>query len=231
MTTLLIVIAITLLVLVTWLLLQPKQGTTASNSPRSTLPDGLPAGEVSAAGQKHIVPQDKAMLSTPPPLLEPEIEPIRHSDPENFAIKQGREIKPLGQEDKDFAHAPERDESLPISPPQINSEPTLALRKEVERLLASHQKVSAVKLVRDATHWHLREAKEYVDAIQDEEFQSMDRVVSNMLPNQALREEIQRLVMTDQRFAAVERVRSATGWALSKAMDYVNRVERDQSSP
>lgn len=91
-------------------------------------------------------------------------------------------------------------------------EPNATLRNEVQRLLKAHQKVSAVKLVRDETHWHLSEAKQYVDAIQQEENNALDIALSISLPDQELRDEVKRLVADQQSQTAVERVRASTGW-------------------
>ena len=92
MTILWIIIAIALLFVIFWLLTQPKQGTRASNAPRSTPPEGLPSGENSAVSSKahpndyplqaerasssEIKSQPNTNQSTPPPSLEAEIQQL-----------------------------------------------------------------------------------------------------------------------------------------------------------
>lgn len=170
MSTLGIIIAIALLLLLIWLLLQSKQGTKASNASRSTPPDGLPSGreQYVSADAVDKASQDTATLSALPPLLEAEIVQLLDSGQKIFAIKRVREVKHWGlKEAKDYVEALERHESPPTPAPRITAELTPSLRQEVRRLLAADHKASAVKLVRDHTHWGLREAKQYVDALRE----------------------------------------------------------------
>lgn len=245
------IIAISLLLVVVWLLFQPKQGTRASNSPPSTPPEGLPSGVEQAVRPQdnpesfhrkrtQTAPPQSPVLqiqpektqATPPQSLEEEIQQLLDSGQKIAAIKRVREMKHWGlKEAKDYVDALEKYESPPLFNPPVTSEPAPELRQEVKRLLADHAKVAAVKLVRETHQWDLRKAKDYVDAIQDEEFQLMNEEVSNLLSDPTLKEEVQRLVMNHQRFDAVERVKNAMGWELRQAMVYVNGVEQDLESP
>lgn len=254
-----IIIAIALFLIFIWLLMQPKQGMKASNAPRPTipddLPDGLPSGEeqpirasvedrvVSAPVEDRVVSaprnpdidsvfQNEAEVTSSAPSLslETEVRQFLNAGQKIAAIKRVRELKHWGlKESKDYVESLERNDTPLMPVPQITSEPTPELRQEVQRLLAAHQKVSAVKLVREQTHWHLREAKDYVDAVQAEQMQAMEEAASSALLDQDLQKEILRLIEARQKFAAVERIRRATGWGINQAIEYVSDLERNQS--
>lgn len=222
-----IILGITLLLLFLWLFLQPKQGAKASNALQSKRPDALPTGDVRAVddGEAEKATQVKAGLSAPPLSLEDEIHHLLSVGQKIAAIKRVREVKHWGlKEAKDYVEALALNESPSLQ--VTTSEPKSALRDEVRRLLAAHQKVSAVKLVREETHWHLRDAKQYVDAVQRDENKALESTLSMALPDQALRDEVKRLVADQRIQAAVQRVKAGTGWNLSRSIDYVNQVHR-----
>lgn len=285
------VIATLLFLLLLWLLMQPKQGTKASNAPkpRPAIPDALPSGkEREQAAEMDVVdvisqegvrlPASSRSLESevqqlldsgqriraikrvravkhwglreakdyvdalsrqePPPIqrssapsrsLKAEVQQLLASGQRIAAIKRVRTVKHWGlREAKDYVDALSQQEPPPIPPSQSIVEPTPELRQEVLRLLTSHRKLHAVKLVRKQMGWHLYEAKNYVDAIQQEEFQGRDNAGSTDWSDPALREEVKDLLAADRTFDAVERVRHVTGWELRQALEYVVTVQQSR---
>lgn len=85
------------------------------------------------------------------------------------AIKLVREQTGMGlKESKDYVEALER--SLPMLPtPPAQTAPPVdssTLDPEVLLLLAQHQKIGAIKLVRERTGLGLKESKDYVEALE-----------------------------------------------------------------
>jgi ribosomal protein L7/L12 len=84
------------------------------------------------------------------------------------AIKRVREITGMGlKEAKDYVEAlpqaPSLNELTTVQPAQPVS---LDVEQEARRLLASSGKIQAIKRVRELTGWGLKEAKDYVDALE-----------------------------------------------------------------
>lgn len=86
------------------------------------------------------------------------------------AIKLVREQTGLGlKEAKDYVDALERGQSVPPLPTQSMPKPKLdqhELHRQVHGLLQANQKIDAIKLVREQTGLGLKEAKDYVDALE-----------------------------------------------------------------
>ncbi|MBE9102636.1 hypothetical protein [Vacuolonema iberomarrocanum] len=161
--------------------------------------------------------------------LEAEVQQLLASGQRIAAIKRVRAVKQWGlREAKEYVDALSRQEPPPIHPPQSTLEPTPELRQEVLQLLTSHRKLHAVKLVREQTGCHLYKAKNYVDAIQQAEFQGRGNAGSTDWPDPALWEEVQDLLAADRTFDAVERVRRVTGWELRQALEYVATVQQSR---
>jgi len=93
----------------------------------------------------------------------------------------------------------------------------LELEQQVRTLLAEGRKISAVKLVREATGWGLKRAKDFVDDVVE--------VQSAGGADQLDIDELRGLVAAGRKVLAVKRVREATGWGLRKAKDYVDALK------
>lgn len=264
-----IIIAIALLLFFLWLAIQPKQGARANNAPNPIQRDALPSGksyrprspkaervthEEGIQPDSSVSPTDfhaQAPEAWPPlpsershsdtrdrsdgsesgsPLtsqsLEDEVQQLLRIGHKINAIQRVRVVKQWGlKEAKDYVEALEQPQFAPMSSPQTASEPTPELEQEVRRLLANHQKISAVKLVRDTTRWQLRDAKHYVDALQEQNFQSMKQALLDAFPGEIF-QEIQALVATNQSVEAVQRIQNATGCDISQAVEYIAQIRR-----
>lgn len=144
------------------------------------------------------------------------------------AIKRVREVTGWGlREAKDYVEAVEGG-----SVPPRSSWPTSAgivpegLRDEVLTLLSDKRKIEAVKLVRAHTYWGLKEAKDYVDAIQAG---SVPQAPFRIAPADSLPEDVRSmaldLVGNGRKIEAIKLVREATRWGLKEAKDYVEAME------
>ncbi|MBT9315075.1 hypothetical protein [Leptothoe spongobia] len=182
-----IIIAIALLLCFIWQLMQPKQGAKASNAPSPTPPDALPSGEAHEESNAVAAVFPEKAPSPSPPQNDPSPAPNQYLEAE----------------------------TPPMPRTQVSYEATPALRQAVIRLLAEHQKATAVKLVREETHWRLHQAKEYVDALQG--------------ALHILQAEVNHFLDIHQKSAAITRVSTVTGWDLSKSMDYVEHLQRNLS--
>lgn len=117
--------------------------------------------------------------------------------------------------------------------PTEEAQPDLGdLPDEVAHLLQAKQKIEAVRRVREATGWGLKESKDYVDAIQDTGVPPT-RVppikAAAPAPPAALTDlpaEVTSLLLAKQKIEAVKRVRESTGWGLKESKDYVDDIER-----
>lgn len=241
-----ITIAIAFLLLVIWLLLQPKQGSQASNALDSSVPDGQDQTQPSAAAVPAPPispnPEEKtaAGLSQPPPAtpqvppdFDSEIYQLLNSEQTVAAIKRVQQVKNWGlQESTDYVGTLMRqqpppeiqervDQLLNAPAPHLTASPEL--RQEVYELLAAQRKVTAVKRVKEVTGWHLWEAKKYVDTIQAEEYQpAIQAALENLDPE--IKQEVRRLVDSMYKGMAIKRLRDATGCPLKDAMDYIDRL-------
>lgn len=93
----------------------------------------------------------------------------------------------------------------------------LELEQQVRMLVSQGRKVSAVKLVREATGWGLKQAKDFVDNVGVAQRASKaDQLDVN---------ELRGLVASGRKVQAVKRVRKATGWGLKQAKDFVDALK------
>ncbi len=146
MSIMLIAIAIVLLLLFAWFILQPQQGRIAQNAPRRSRPT-LPA------------PRGK---------LDGEIRQLLTQGQKIEAIKRVRQVTGW-----DLTKAKHYVEALsnasPLEPPRQNRPVSLdnkQLHLIVRQLLAQGQKIEAIKRVRQQTGLGLKEAKDYVDQLE-----------------------------------------------------------------
>lgn len=232
----LIYVAIALFILIIlWLALQPKQGTRAANAPD-------PA-DITHQLPKPQSPPDKKSSLVQVPYEQPEPKPHQHqaksiSDPDIQAelkslMQRSQTIEALRlvrtttgwglKRAKDYLYALER--------PEIESVEDLDTKERVTMLMQQNQKVQAIKLVRSATGWGLKESKEYV-----EQFPNLGPL-PNLQPNTPsatttkafdidrhdINVRIQLLMEQHQKIRAIKLVRTVTQWGLKEAKDYVER--------
>jgi len=93
----------------------------------------------------------------------------------------------------------------------------LELDEQVRSLLTKGRRIGAVKLVREAMGWGLKQAKDYVDSI--------EKAAIAAKAEQLDIDEIRDLLAAGHKVQAVKRVRRATGWGLKKAKDYVDALK------
>ncbi len=153
------------------------------------------------------------------------------------AIKRVREVTDWGlKEAKDYVEALERGNtvSTPVSTASGSAAlGTADLPPAVKTLLEKGRKIEAVKLVREATGWGLKEVKDYVDALESGASPPAPLpqplreppIASGITPELAA--EVRQLLARRQKIEAVKRVRMATGWGLKEAKAYVDAIERD----
>ncbi|MEM7028162.1 MAG: ribosomal protein L7/L12 [Chloroflexota bacterium] len=98
------------------------------------------------------------------------------------------------------------------------------LEQEVRRLLSAWRKVDAVKQVRDATNWNLREAKDYVDAIEAGKTPPIPEKPITAAP-EIVAVEVRDLIAQGRKIEAIKKVRTLTGWGLKEAKDFVDALD------
>jgi len=240
MTILWIIAAIVLLLLLFRGLFQPQQGAIASNAPKRTRPDALSPGTESRStpDRNAIHPTDGRNdrseittddIATATQLLEAEVQQFLVSGQKIAAIKRVRAVKQWRlREAKDYVEALERHEPPPMPVPPTTWNATPELRQEALRLLTAHKKLVAIKWVREQTRCSLYEAKQYVEAIQREEFRETERTMPPDWPDPALWREVEELLAANQMFEAVERIRQVTGWELRQSLEYVTKVQQSR---
>jgi ribosomal protein L7/L12 len=146
------------------------------------------------------------------------------------AIKRVRQLTGLGlKEAKDYV---ERMPLGALSDPQASAlsptrngnlaAPDLA---EVSALLASDNKIAAIKRLRELTGLGLKEAKDYVEAIPSAALlPALPRVGSTPPAGAVDLAEVHTLAHQGQKIEAIKRYRQLTGVGLKEAKDYVDRL-------
>ncbi len=101
--------------------------------------------------------------------------------------------------------------------------------RDVRVLLASGQKIQAIKLVRELTGIGLKEAKDYVESLPPASLEldvgSVNVEASSASPaTQEIEAEVGALLASGNKIAAIKRVRELTGMGLKAAKDYVESL-------
>ncbi|MEM9484414.1 MAG: ribosomal protein L7/L12 [Cyanobacteria bacterium P01_F01_bin.116] len=232
----LIYVAIALFILIIlWLALQPKQGTRAANAPD-------PA-DITHQLPKPQSPPDKKSSLVQVPYEQPEPKPHQHqaksiSDPDiqvelKSLMQRSQTIEALRlvrtttgwglKRAKDYLYALER--------PEIESVEELDTKERITMLMQQNQKVQAIKLVRSATGWGLKESKEYVEQFPNlgplpnpkPNAPSAATVEAFDIDRHDINVRIQLLMEQHQKIRAIKLVRTVTQWGLKEAKDYVER--------
>ena len=96
------------------------------------------------------------------------------------------------------------------------------LEDQVRALLAQGRKIEAIKQVRTATGWGLREAKDYVDALAYATLPALGAA-----DEAAMEQAARALIQQGRPIEAIRRVRELTNWGLRESKDYVDGLIRD----
>lgn len=147
------------------------------------------------------------------------------------AIKRVRELTGLDlKEAKDYIEGIERGVALTgvsTQPPPLNGDPG-TVEQEARQILATGNAIAAIKRVRELTGLGLKEAKEYVDALQRGgalpvlPSAAASEVATASAPE--LEQEVRGLLTQGKKIKAIKRVRELTGWGLKEAKDYVEQL-------
>lgn len=106
---------------------------------------------------------------------------------------------------------------------------------DVRVLMESGRKIDAIKRVREVTHWGLKEAKAYVEALEmgGGPPPSSGSVARETMPHSSagpaipaeVLRQVQDLAARRQKIAAIKLVREVTHWGLKEAKDFVDGLE------
>ncbi|MEM7065533.1 MAG: hypothetical protein AAF572_20500 [Cyanobacteria bacterium P01_B01_bin.77] len=107
----------------------------------------------------------------------------------------------------------------------LSSAANRRLQAEVEAFLYKGKKMMAIQRLRDFKHWELQAAKDYVEAIEDEQTLSKARNRMSDEASSARRQAVIRLLAENQRVNAVKLVREETNWRLDQAEEYVDAMQ------
>jgi ribosomal protein L7/L12 len=101
--------------------------------------------------------------------------------------------------------------------------------RDLRVLLASGQKIQAIKLVRELTGIGLKEAKDYVESLPPASLEpdvgsANVEASSAGTPSQDIEAELRALLAAGNKIAAIKRVRELTGMGLKAAKDFVDSL-------
>lgn len=123
---------------------------------------------------------------------------------------------------------PEINYELPTSDLEPSATEESDIQDQVRSLMQSNQKIAALKLVRSATGWSLKAAKDYVETYPNLPPlllppHAASPEVENSLEEKTLDDQIRALLQKHQKISAIKLVRATKGWGLKQAKDYVER--------
>ena len=116
----------------------------------------------------------------------------------------------------------------------------LDLRKRIARILTDSGKIHAIKELRDATGWGLKDSKDYVDALERDgvgsenparrtSFESLTPATGDVdfddLDHEGL-EQVMEDIRHGRKINAIKQMREMTGLGLKEAKDLVEDIER-----
>jgi len=137
------------------------------------------------------------------------------------AIKRVRELTGLGlKEAKDYVESWQQTGAAPDLALNIDTPPAADLQ-EVHRLTLQGQKIQAIKVYREMTGVGLKEAKDYVDAL---ESGGQPAAVNPAPTGSGDLAEVHALARQGQKIQAIKLYRQLTGAGLKDAKDYVDRL-------
>jgi ribosomal protein L7/L12 len=137
------------------------------------------------------------------------------------AIKRVRELTGLGlKEAKDYVESWEQTGAVPDLIMSMDAPPAANL-EEVHRLMLQGQKIQAIKVYRELSGVGLKEAKDYVDALES------GRPLAAAKPapiGGGDLAEVHTLALQGQKIQAIKLYRELTGAGLKEAKDYVDSL-------
>lgn len=101
---------------------------------------------------------------------------------------------------------------------QLEAPETVMESEEIQRHIAENRKIEALKLLRERTGLGLKEAKEYIDAMYD---QDKYKVQGDL---HLARSRVRELILSGNKIEAVKIWREATGCDLKSAADEIERI-------
>jgi ribosomal protein L7/L12 len=115
----------------------------------------------------------------------------------------------------------------PLPPSAAPLAPSGDLAMEVRQWLAQNSKIEVIKRVRQRTNLGLKEAKDYVEAVEAGQSPTIPASATPPAPSAAgdLNGQILALLAKNQKIQAIKLVREQTGWGLKEAKDYVDALE------
>jgi ribosomal protein L7/L12 len=136
------------------------------------------------------------------------------------AIKRVRELTGMGlKEAKDYVEGWQQAGTTP--PLQVTSPTATVSLDDVRALLQQGRKIEAIKVYRQLTGVGLKEAKDYVDAL--EAGRAPPAAAASPAPAGGL-DEVRALALQGNKIQAIKRYRELTGVGLKEAKDYVDRL-------
>jgi len=177
-----------------------------------------------------------------PPELVYDVRVLMEAGRKIEAVKRVREVTHWGlKEAKDYVESLTVPAGTMSRPPATGPRPSMSQEHipaqvlgEVQDLLARHEKIEAIKRVREVTHWGLKEAKDYVDAIEvvgglspaGRPYGNLSNVPVHQreISAEALGR-VQDLLARRQKIEAIKVVREVTNWGLKEAKDFVDELE------
>jgi ribosomal protein L7/L12 len=142
------------------------------------------------------------------------------------AIKLVREQTGLGlKEAKDFVETLEAGQLPAVSMPATVPPPADPMHA-ASALLATGNKIEAIRLVREQTGLGLKEAKDYVEALEAGQIPTVPVPPTAPQPLANMDAAARLLLAQDKKIEAIKLVREQTGVGLKEAKDYVEALER-----
>ncbi|MBE9066683.1 ribosomal protein L7/L12 [Leptolyngbya cf. ectocarpi LEGE 11479] len=247
-----IYVAIALFILIIiWLALQPKQGATAANAPKKRADDyDDPAHQLPAELPSAPLPQP-----TPPKVdyelptadleagvteksnIQDQVRSLMQSNQNIAALKLVRSATGWGlKAAKDYVET--YPDLAPLTPqansPEVEDSPEEKnLDDQIRDLLKKHQKVSAIKLVRETKGWGLKQAKDYVERFPNPAsftFSYNSTIADNHqsalesfdIDRHTVNDRIRILLAEGRKIGAIKLVRMVTNWSLKDSKEYID---------
>ena len=100
----------------------------------------------------------------------------------------------------------------------------------IKSLLLQDRKIQSIKFVLEQTGWGLRQAKDYVDALEQSLFPrsaSMRTIPDE--PHTGMIEKARQLITQGRKIEAIQLVHHGTEMTLKEAKDYIDRLDLEHS--
>ncbi|MGF1600561.1 MAG: hypothetical protein ACFCU8_00855 [Thermosynechococcaceae cyanobacterium] len=115
--------------------------------------------------------------------------------------------------------------TISVSETSSGRYPSLNTEAEIRHLLASNQKIAAIKRVRQETGWGLKQAKGYLEFLSLPNSSKRVSETTASLPDLSVLEpELRQLMADGKKIAAIKQLREQTGWSLKRSKEYVESL-------